>query len=142
MTSDIIQSIRDFNRFYTAILGVVNNHILESEYSLTEARIIYELRASAALTARELKEKLFIDEGYLSRIIARFVKEGVLRKRQAAGDKRVYLLELSAKGRKIATMIDQQSDLQVARLIGHLDKREQQQLVSLVTQVKDLLTKR
>ncbi|GAA0527815.1 MarR family winged helix-turn-helix transcriptional regulator [Chitinophaga japonensis] len=141
MGNDIIHSIRDFNRFYTAILGVVNHHILESEYSLTEARVIYELHSAAALTARELKEMLQIDEGYLSRIITKFVKNGILRKKQVKSDKRAYLLELTAKGNKVFEAIDQQSDVQVAHLIEHLGKAEQKKLVELVTQVKALLTR-
>ncbi|HEU4551517.1 MAG TPA: MarR family winged helix-turn-helix transcriptional regulator [Chitinophaga sp.] len=142
MGNEVINTIRDFNRFYTAILGVVNNHILESEYSLTEARIIYELSCSGALTAREIKEKLEVDEGYMSRIVARFVKNGLLRKKQLINDKRAYTLELTAKGKKMADIIDQQSNVQVANLIQHLSKTEQQKLAHLIAQVKALLTRK
>lgn len=142
MGNEVINTIRDFNRFYTAILGVVNNHILESEYSLTEARIIYELSCSRALTAREIKEKLEVDEGYMSRIVARFVKNGLLRKKQLINDKRAYTLELTAKGKKMADIIDQQSNVQVANLIQHLSKTEQQKLAHLIAQVKALLTRK
>jgi DNA-binding MarR family transcriptional regulator len=142
MGNEVINTLRDFNRFYTAILGVVNNHILESEYSLTEARIIYELSHSKALTAREIKEKLEVDEGYMSRIITRFVKNGLLRKKQLINDKRAYTLELTAKGKKMADIIDQQSNAQVATLIQHLSKTEQEKLAHLITQVKALLTRK
>jgi len=142
MESEAINSIREFNRFYTAILGVVNNHILESEYSLTEARIIYELINPGELTAREIKEKLQIDEGYMSRIITRFVKNGILVKKQSKNDKRAYTLKLTQKGEEIAGLINKQSDRQVKTLIEHLTKAEQEKLVTLITQVKELLVKK
>jgi len=142
MNTRVINAVRDFNRFYTAILGVVNNHILESGYSLTEARIMYELSQAQDLTARELKEMLAVDEGYMSRIINKFVKNGILRKKQLANDKRAYTLALTAKGRKISGVIDQQSSRQVQDLIQHLDKAGQEKLAHLITQVKTLLSKK
>lgn len=142
MENEVIKDIREFNRFYTTILGVVNNHILESDYSLTEARIIYELTDSKELTAREIKEKLQIDEGYMSRIITRFVKSGILNKNQSKNDKRVYVLKLTTRGEEISRLINQQSDRQVKNLIKHLSKTEQEKLVGLIKQVKDLLVKK
>ena len=142
MENEVIKDIREFNRFYTTILGVVNNHILESDYSLTEARIIYELTDSKELTAREIKEKLQIDEGYMSRIITRFVKSGILNKKQSKNDKRVYVLKLTTRGEEISRLINQQSDRQVKNLIEHLSKTEQEKLVGLIAQVKDLLIKK
>jgi DNA-binding MarR family transcriptional regulator len=139
MRQALVHSIRDFNRFYTAILGIVNNHILEGEYSLTEARIIYELAHSKDITAREIKEKLQIDEGYMSRIIARFVKNGILIKKQSKSDKRIYTLTLTANGKKISQLIDRQSDRQVENFVAHLDKEAQVKLVHLMAQVKELL---
>ncbi|HEY8915810.1 MAG TPA: MarR family transcriptional regulator, partial [Chitinophaga sp.] len=65
MKKELVNTLRDFNRFYTTVLGVVNNHILESDYSLTEARIIYEVNEQEGITARTIKEKLQIDEGYM-----------------------------------------------------------------------------
>lgn len=141
MTNEVIPSIREFNRFYTTVLGVVNNHILDSEYSLTEARVIYELASSGKLTAREIKEKLLLDEGYISRIIARFLKNGVIFKDQSSNDKRAFLLRLTAKGKQVFNMINDQSDRQIENLIQHLSKTEQEKLAALIVQVKHLLTK-
>jgi DNA-binding MarR family transcriptional regulator len=141
MNNEVIASLREFNRFYTTILGVVNNHILDSEYSLTEARVIYELASSGKLTAREIKEKLLLDEGYMSRIIARFLKNGVIFKDQSNNDKRAFLLRLTAKGKEVFNMINDQSDRQIENLIQHLSKTEQEKLAALIVQVKHLLTK-
>lgn len=142
MENETVNAIREFNRFYTIVLGIVNHHILESDYSLTEARIIYELARAGGLRATELKEKLHIDEGYMSRILGRFVKDGILEKKQSKEDKRNYLLRLTVKGRKIAELINKQSDRQIAQLIGHLGKEEQDKLVASITQVKELLTQK
>jgi DNA-binding MarR family transcriptional regulator/GNAT superfamily N-acetyltransferase len=139
MKDEIISPIREFNRFYTTILGVVNNHILNSEYSLTEARVIYELANSGELTARGIKEKLQIDEGYMSRIIASFLKKDILVKKQSKYDKRLYPLKLTEKGKEIASEINEQSDRQIKDLVKHLSNTDQEQLVSLIVQVKDLL---
>ncbi len=139
MEDKLINSIREFNRFYTAIIGVVNNHILNSEYSLTEARVIYELAYSGVLTARAIKEKLQIDEGYLSRIIAKFLKNGIIGKVQSDNDKRAYILHLTNKGKMVSNMINKQSDQQISKLIEHLSKSERDMLENLIMQVKDLL---
>jgi DNA-binding MarR family transcriptional regulator len=141
MKKELINSLRDFNRFYTTVLGVVNNHILESDYSLTEARIIYEVNEQEGITARAIKEKLQIDEGYMSRMVAKLVKQGILKKKQSKEDKRIFALALTGKGRQIAADINLQSDEQVKSLVKHLDLKEREHLAGLIIQVKQLLEK-
>jgi len=141
MKKELVNTLRDFNRFYTTVLGVVNNHILESDYSLTEARIIYEVNEQEGITARAIKEKLQIDEGYMSRMVAKLVKQGILKKNQSKEDKRIFGLALTAKGRQIAADINRQSDEQVKSLVKHLDPKEREQLAGLIMQVKQLLEK-
>ncbi|SEK41313.1 DNA-binding transcriptional regulator, MarR family [Chitinophaga rupis] len=141
MKKELVNTLRDFNRFYTTVLGVVNNHILESDYSLTEARIIYEVNEQEGITARAIKEKLQIDEGYMSRMVAKLVKQGILKKNQSKEDKRIFALALTAKGRQIAADINRQSDEQVKSLVKHLDTKEREQLAGLIMQVKQLLEK-
>jgi len=141
MKKELVNTLRDFNRFYTTVLGVVNNHILESDYSLTEARIIYEVNEQEGITARAIKEKLQIDEGYMSRMVAKLVKQGILKKNQSKEDKRIFGLALTAKGRQIAADINRQSDEQAKSLVKHLDPKEREQLAGLIMQVKQLLEK-
>ncbi|WP_217604580.1 MarR family winged helix-turn-helix transcriptional regulator [Chitinophaga sp. GbtcB8] len=141
MKKELVNTLRDFNRFYTTVLGVVNNHILESDYSLTEARIIYEVNEQEGITARAIKEKLQIDEGYMSRMVAKLVKQGAVKKKQSKEDKRIFALALTAKGRQIAADINRQSDEQVKNLVKHLDLKEREQLAGLIMQVKQLLEK-
>lgn len=135
-----IETIRDFNRFYTTVLGVVNSSILDSDFSLTEARIIYEVYHHKGITARELKEKLVLDEGYMSRISKKLVKEEILARKQSAGDKRIFGLELTGKGKKAFAVINRQSDRQVEQLVAHLGLRQQSRLAALIGEVKQLLT--
>jgi DNA-binding MarR family transcriptional regulator len=141
MKKELVNTLRDFNRFYTTVLGVVNNHILESDYSLTEARIIYEVNKQEGITARAIKEKLQIDEGYMSRMVAKLVKQGIMRKKQSKEDKRIFALALTGKGLQIAADINRQSDEQVKTLVKHLSIKEQEHLAGLITQVKQLLEK-
>jgi DNA-binding MarR family transcriptional regulator/N-acetylglutamate synthase-like GNAT family acetyltransferase len=141
MEKELTSKLRDFNRFYTNILGVVNNHILESNYSLIEARIIYETGRQKVITAREIMERLQMDEGYLSRIVAKFVKQDVLLKEQSKKDKRVFTIGLTNKGRQVLSNIDLQSDKQVEGLISHLSPKDREKLVELLVEAKQLLTK-
>ncbi|HEY8919475.1 MAG TPA: MarR family transcriptional regulator, partial [Chitinophaga sp.] len=86
-------------------------------------------------------EKLQIDEGYMSRMVAKLVKQGILKKNQSKEDKRIFGLALTAKGRQIAADINRQSDEQVKSLVKHLDAKEREQLAGLIMQVKQLLEK-
>ena len=141
MRKELVNTLRDFNRFYTTVLGVVNNHILESDYSLTEARIIYEVNKQEGITARAIKETLQIDEGYMSRLVAKLVKQGIMKKKQSKEDKRIFALALTSKGQQIAAEINRQSDEQVKNLVKHLNLKEQEHLAGLIIQVKQLLEK-
>lgn len=139
MAKQIIESIREFSRFYTTILGVVNNHVLESEFSLPEARVLYELLANS-FTVRELKEQLQIDEGYTSRIVSKLQKMGLLEKKQSLDDRRVYYLSLTGMGRKVAKRVDIASNQQAEKLVKHLKASDQVRLVQLLKEVKMLLS--
>ncbi|HAS45689.1 MAG TPA: hypothetical protein DCS93_34725 [Microscillaceae bacterium] len=137
--NNLTQRIREFNRFYTAILGLANKHILASDYSFTEARVIYEINHSQGISARVIKEKLQLDEGYLSRTIKKLVKQGIIVKQQSNQDKRLFLLSLSAKGLQDLAEIDHHSNLQVESLTKHLNADEKQKLNQLLQEAKQLL---
>ncbi len=93
-----VKAIRHFNRFYTRQIGVLNQGLLDSPYSLTEARVIYELAQKETCTATELGSELNLDMGYLSRILASFQKKGLLQKEPSSQDGRQSLLRLSPSG--------------------------------------------
>lgn len=134
--------IREFNRFYTSIIGVTNIHILESDYSLTEVRAMYEIYYSPTITARQIKEILKMDEGYLSHLIAKLVKKKIIRRERSKDDNRVFSLSLTQTGEETFLQLNQRSSDAVEAIIQHLDKNEQNELGQLLDRVKQLLTKK
>ena len=141
MNENIISKIRDFNRFYTNITGLINNHILESDYSLTEVRIMFEIYYNPTITARKIMETIQVDEGYLSRLISSLIKRKIVIRKKSKEDGRVYALALSAKGEKIFLQLNQRSSDKVTETIAHLTKDQQKELISLMERVKKLLIK-
>src|SRR5689334_15226059 len=96
MDSDRVAAVRSFNRFYTRRIGVLEEGLLHSPYSLTEVRVLYELAHHDGLTARDLARDLSLDNGYLSRILQRFVRQGLVRRDQRTEDGRERPLALVA----------------------------------------------
>lgn len=99
MDKKIIYDIRQFNRFYTKVLGLFNNQILDTDYSLTETRILFEISERTECIANNLVQELNIDRSYMSRILRRFEKEELIEKRSSIKDSRKNLLFLTKKER-------------------------------------------
>ena len=137
--SETIRAIRHFNRFYTRQIGVLNQGLLDSPYSLTEARVIYELAQKETCTATELGSELNLDMGYLSRILANFQKKGLLQKEPAPQDKRQSLLRLSPSGQQAFAMLNERSSQEINGMLSVLSAPEQQQLVKAMRTVEALL---
>src|ERR1700737_5235244 len=95
-----ISAVRAFNRFYTRKLGVLDQQLLKSPFSLSEARVLYELAHRDDLAAKEIGTELGLDAGYLSRILQNFDESGLITRRPLAADRRQYRLALTAKGRQ------------------------------------------
>src|SRR5690349_5791930 len=100
MKANHIAEMRAFNRFYTGIIGVLNEQILDSRFSLPEVRVLYELYHNGAMSASDIISLLHIDKGYLSRLIKQFEKEKLIHRKQSKEDARSSLVELTATGRK------------------------------------------
>lgn len=141
MADNIVEKIRAFNRFYTSFIGLTNNNILQSDYSLTEVRVMFEANNNPGITARRLKGELRIDEGYLSRLVAKLVKQRILLKRQSTEDRRIYSLELTSKGKNIFGKLNQRSSEDISALILHLSDDEKKQLLKHLNGARKLLTK-
>ena len=119
---ETIRAIRHFNRFYTRQIGVLNQGLLDSPYSLTEARVIYELAQKETCTATELGSELNLDMGYLSRILANFQKKGLLQKEPAPQDKRQSLLRLSPSGQQAFAMLNERSSQEINGMLKRLER--------------------
>src|SRR6266436_3101781 len=96
---DDVAVFRRFNRMYTRFIGTLNEGLLNSEYSLAEARVLYELATRAAPKAREIAEELGMDAGYLSRLLGKFERDGLLKRKASEQDGRYAELTLTARGR-------------------------------------------
>ena len=106
VSNDHVAAVRAFNRFYTRRLGVLDQHLLKSPFSLSEARVLYELAHREDLSAKEIGGELGLDPGYLSRIVQNFDDSGLLSRKPLAVDRRQYRLSLTAKGRQQCAIDD------------------------------------
>src|SRR4030042_3477386 len=101
-----VEAVRRFNRFYTQQIGVLHEGLLRSPFSLTEARVIYELTHYEKTTATDLSNELGLDAGYLSRILLRFKKRGLINKQFSQTDGRQNLLSLTERGQEAFAMLN------------------------------------
>ncbi len=136
---NLIHAVRRFNRFYTNILGLLNHHLLSSDYSLPEARVLFELYNSRDITSRKLTEDLKIDPGYLSRILKRLEKQGLLCRTKSLEDGRAYPINLTDKGMETFQELDGLSDKQIGGLMADLDKDRRERLMSGMRNVEGAL---
>lgn len=120
--------VRDFNRFYTRVIGVLDEGLLGSSFSLTEARVLYELGRAESADASELRLRLGLDRGYLSRILARFDGAGLIERRRSPADRRRQILQLSTPGRQALADLELRSDEQTAALLDGLDDSDRARL--------------
>src|SRR3979411_2818657 len=117
-SDDQISGVRAFNRFYTRKLGVLDQQLLKSPFSLSEARVLYELAHRDDLSAKEIGIELGLDPGYLSRIIQNFDENGLITRKPLPSDRRQYRLSLTAKGRQAFAKLDRSSHDDVADLLA------------------------
>ena len=132
-------ALRRFSRFYTRQLGLLDEGLLASGYSLTEVRVLYELVHRTGPTAADLARELALDPGYLSRILRRFTTRGLLRRDAHAADGRSSTLALTAKGLKTFAPLEAASSAQAASLITNLDAGAAGELRVAMTTIERLL---
>jgi DNA-binding MarR family transcriptional regulator/GNAT superfamily N-acetyltransferase len=142
MSEPTIAAIRQFSRFYTTQLGLLDEGLLKSDFSLTEARVLYELAHQPAQTATGLIRDLDIDAGYLSRILKTFEQRGLITRSIAPDDARQALLHLTEAGRAAFAPLDQASRSQVQAMIDHLPPSASAQLVGAMQTVERLMAQR
>lgn len=137
--ADRVSAVRHFNRFYTRQIGVLREGLLHSPYSLTEARIIYELGNRDGLTAAQLGRELGLDPGYLSRTLGRFEEQGLLERVRDEVDGRQRLLSLTPDGRAAFSVLDRRSHDEISEMLGQLIEDDQQRLLSAMRTIEGLL---
>jgi DNA-binding MarR family transcriptional regulator/GNAT superfamily N-acetyltransferase len=134
-----VESVRGFNRFYTRQIGVLNEHLLKSSFSLAEGRIIYELAQREKATATELGGELGLDAGYLSRMLADFKKRGLIARKPSETDGRQSLIRLTEKGQKAFAQLNAQSHNQIEAMLGRLSPSDQDRLIEAMRTIQSLL---
>jgi DNA-binding MarR family transcriptional regulator/N-acetylglutamate synthase-like GNAT family acetyltransferase len=136
-----IEAVRRFNRFYTKEIGVLHEGLLQSPFSLAEARVLYELAHRESPTAVELATELGLDAGYLSRILRGFERRGLLAKTRSAADGRQSLLTLTKCGRAAFAPLDAGSRAEIGAMLGRLSAADQTRLVETMGGIERLLAR-
>ena len=139
MKRTIIEEVRAFNRWYTGVIGLLDDVILESSFSLPEARILYELYHREGIQAGEITALLGIDKGYLSRILDQFGKKGLIARKRSTEDGRVQHIFLTAKGRAEFEVLNQASITQVEGLLAPLAAADREKLVQHMNEIKRII---
>ena len=134
-----VAAVRRFNRFYTREIGVLGDGLLQSGFSLAEARVLYELAQRPGTTASELGRDLTLDSGYLSRILQRFERDGLVARAACETDRRQSLLSLTDSGRAAFAPLDTRSREQIGTLLAGLAEPAQASLVAAMNRIETLL---
>jgi DNA-binding MarR family transcriptional regulator/GNAT superfamily N-acetyltransferase len=136
---DHIEAIRHFNRFYTQKVGVLHEGLLNSPFSLAEARVLYELAHRDSPTAAELAGALSLDAGYLSRILRGFGGKNLIRKTASRADARQSHLQLTRKGRDAAGKLNSASRREISALLDPIPGEDRERLTQAMHTVESLL---
>ncbi|AHH17203.1 transcriptional regulator, MarR [Nocardia nova SH22a] len=137
--SEQIAAVRAFNRRYTRLIGVLEEHLLDSDFTLTEARILFELAHSGPMPVRDLRTGLGLDPGYLSRLLARFDTAGLVTRLRSDADGRCQRAELTAAGRAAAADLDRRSSRGIAELLAARGDDERARIVAAMRTIEHLL---
>ncbi len=132
-------AMRRFNRFYTRHIGVLREGLLDSPYTLTESRVLYELAQRTKPTAAELAEVLDLDQGYLSRVLNGLARQKLLSRTRAAHDARHMELSLTAAGRRAFTSLNTQSHAVSSAILNALPAVDRQRVISAMDTIEQLL---
>ncbi|WP_407565057.1 GNAT family N-acetyltransferase [Streptomyces sp. 184] len=135
-----IEDIRSFNRFYTNLIGALDySRRLHTPYTLTEARVLYELSRARQSDAADLRGTLTLDAGYLSRLLGKFEKDGLITRGPSAADARRQRVALTARGREAADLLEERSREQVGTLLAQVPPARRARLAAAMSTVRELL---
>ncbi|MCB0489914.1 MAG: MarR family winged helix-turn-helix transcriptional regulator [Cyclobacteriaceae bacterium] len=139
MTDRDIRKVREFNRFYTSVIGLLDKHYLNSPFTLPEGRVLYELHHHQPCSATELIEPTHMDKGYLSRILKAFLKKGYVIRKPHHEDGRAFQLMLSTKGEKEFDKLNTSSSDLIKVMLQNLSKDEIHVLTTSMEQITEVI---
>ncbi|MFG2089752.1 MULTISPECIES: GNAT family N-acetyltransferase [unclassified Spirillospora] len=139
VTDGDIGTVRSFNRFYTGVIGVLGEGLVQTPYSLTEARVIFELAQRDDTEVLALRRALDLDAGYLSRMLARFEADGLVGRERAPGDARRQIVRLTPRGREVFAMLDERSVAEIRALLDGLPADDRRRLLAAMRSVHGIL---
>lgn len=139
-TVPIVSEIRKFNRFYTKVLGLLNQQVYDSPFSLTETRILFEINSTNNCTAKFLQEELDLDRGYVSRILKRYEDLDIIYKQKGEVDGRTYFIHLTEKGKIIYYDLETKAEKQVTSLLKNIEPKKQQNLIESMKTIELILS--
>ncbi|MFC7399543.1 GNAT family N-acetyltransferase [Chelatococcus sp. GCM10030263] len=136
---DAVAEVRRFNRFYTRVIGLLNKHLPESDVSLAEARVLYELAKGGQATAAEITRRLAMDKAHVSRIVARFTARGYLTRRVSPAHGKQQLLSLTPAGQAAFAALERGTVAQIEGIVAPLGAQSRGRLVSAMHDIEGLL---
>jgi DNA-binding MarR family transcriptional regulator/GNAT superfamily N-acetyltransferase len=139
VTDADVAAVREFTRFYTGVLGLLREGLLDTPYSMTEARIIFELGRQDEAEAAEIRRWLDLDAGYLSRILARFEADGLVRRSRSPGDGRRQVIGLTPAGRAVFGRLDALSSEQIRGLLAPVPAARRSRLTAAMAGIREVL---
>jgi len=135
-----VAAVRGFNRFYTNVIGLLRGKYLDTPYSLTEARLLFELTQRDTSEVTDLRRMVDIDPGYLSRILARFEADGLITRQRSAADARRQIIGLTATGRSVVGGLDARSAGQTSDMLAAVRDEDRRRLLDAMRVIKEILT--
>ncbi|MGD8325648.1 MAG: helix-turn-helix domain-containing GNAT family N-acetyltransferase [Sphingomonadales bacterium] len=139
---ETITAVRQFNRFHTQLVGALNERLLASDYSLPQARLLYEIahtKPDRPPSAREVGNILRMDAGYLSRIVSGLESQGLIERTPSPENAKRLALTLTDRGREVSAKLDAASAEEVSALLAPLSEIERRQLVGAMHRIRRVL---
>ena len=135
-----VAAVRGFNRFYTNVIGLLRGKYLDTPYSLTEARLLFELAQRDTSEVTDLRRTVDIDPGYLSRILARFQADGLISRQRSAADGRRQVIRLTDSGRRVVAGLDTRSAAQTRGMLAAVRDEDRRKLLDGMRVIRETLT--
>jgi DNA-binding MarR family transcriptional regulator/GNAT superfamily N-acetyltransferase len=139
MTADAIRQVRQFNRLVTQRVGALDDHFLGRDRPLGASRLLYEIGDGGGADLRELRRRLGLDAGYVSRLARALAEERLVRQVPHPRDQRVRRLELTARGMRELRELNARSDRRAADLLDAVPAKQRARLVAAMAEVHRLL---